>query len=280
MNMVTTKRIPATHRLMQLLFLLLLLLNIYPIVWIILNSFRTDKELNVHPFRLPEQLLWSNYSKAWETANLGLYFFNSLVISVAAVLVTLVIGALAAFFLSRFEFKAKSFVFGLFVLGMLIPIHATLVPLFIEMKQLHLLNTRFTLLFPYVAFNLPLVIYLLVSFMNPFPKDLEEAAIMDGSGVMTIFGKVIFPMLRPALVTAFILTFLNNWNELSFALVLINEDELKTLPLGLANLSGQHANNYTLQMAAVTIVLIPTILFYVLLQKHLTEGMTSGAVKG
>lgn len=278
--MVTTKRIPTSHRLLQLLFLALLLLNIYPILWIILNSFRSDKDLNVHPFRLPEQLLWSNYSRAWETANLGLYFVNSLFISLVAVLATIAAGALAAFFLSRFEFKAKSFIFALFVLGMLIPIHATLVPLFIEMKHLNLLNSRLTLLFPYVAFNLPLVIYLLVSFMNPFPKDLEEAAIMDGCGAMTIFGKIIFPMLRPALVTASILTFLNNWNELSFALVLINEDELKTLPLGLANLSGQHANNYTLQMAAVTIVLVPTILFYVLLQKHLTAGMTSGAVKG
>jgi raffinose/stachyose/melibiose transport system permease protein len=116
--------------------------------------------------------------------------------------------------------------------------------------------------------------------MNPFPKDLEEAATIDGAGVMTIFNRVIIPMLRPALVTAFILTFINNWNELSFALVLINDSELKTLPLALASFAGQNNNNFTLQMAGVTIVMVPTILFYVLLQKYLTKGMTIGAVKG
>ncbi|WP_199619766.1 carbohydrate ABC transporter permease [Paenibacillus alkalitolerans] len=271
---------PASHRMLQLLFMFLLAVNMFPLLWILINSLRSDQELNLHPFALPSTPLWSNYAQAWETANLGAYFLNSLFISLLSVLVTLIAGTLASYFLSRFEFKARSFIFMLFVLGMLIPVHATLVPLFIEMKTLNLLNTRLTLLFPYVAFGLPLVIFILVSFMNSFPRELEEAAIMDGSGAMTIFGKIILPMCRPALATAFILTFLNNWNELSFALVLINETKLKTLPLGLALISGQFDNNYTVKMAAFTIVLVPTVLFYVLLQKHVTEGLTAGAVKG
>jgi raffinose/stachyose/melibiose transport system permease protein len=142
------------------------------------------------------------------------------------------------------------------------------------------LNTHIGLILPYIAFNLPITIFILVSFMKAFPKDIEESAVMDGCGVFRIFWSIILPMTKPALATVVILNFINNWNEFSYALVLINDEALKTLPLGLANFAGQYTTNYGAQMAGLTMAIIPTIVIYMLLEEHLVKGMTAGAVKG
>ena len=256
------------------------LINVYPIVWMVINSFKSQQEFSLDPFFLPDTWRWDNYIDAWQTANLGTYFFNSIFVAVISVVVTVLFGALSSYFLARFTFKMNKLVYVLFIFGMIIPIHATLVPMFILMNNLGLLNTGWTLLFPYVAFNLPLTIFILTSFMKAFPKDIEESAIMDGCGIFRIFWSIILPMSRPAIATVTILNFIHCWNEFSFALVLINDESLKTIPLGLANFSGQYNTNYTGQMAGLTMVIIPTILLYVLLEKHIVKGMTAGAVKG
>jgi len=274
------RNVPISRWVVQALFTVVLFCNLYPLFWMIVNSVKTDRELYQNPFGFASEPQWSNYAKAWDIGNIGPYFFNSVFVGAVAVFLTLALATWASFFISRFQFRGKPFVLMLFVLGMLIPIHATLVPLFVQMNEMNLLNTRFTLVFPYAAFNLPIAVLLLVSFMNSFPRDLEEAAIMDGAGVMDIFAKVTLPMLRPILVTVLVISFLDNWNEFSFALVLISDSDLKTLPLGLAGFADRHTQNYTLQMAGITIVLIPTILFFLSLQKQITEGMTAGAVKG
>lgn len=256
------------------------LVNVYPIAWMVINSFKSQKEFSLDPFFLPDTWRWENYVEAWQTAQLGTYFFNSIFVSVTSVIITVLFGALASYFISRFEFKMSKFVYVLFIFGMIIPIHATLVPMFILMQRLGLLNTSWTLLFPYVSFNLPITIFILTSFMKAFPKDIEESAIMDGCGVFRIFWSIILPMSRPALATVTILNFISCWNEFSFALVLINDASLKTIPLGLANFAGQYNTNYTGQMAGLTMVIIPTLVLYLLMEKHLVKGMTAGAVKG
>ncbi|USK31559.1 carbohydrate ABC transporter permease (plasmid) [Bacillus sp. CMF21] len=256
------------------------LINVYPIAWMVMNSFKSEKEFSLNPFFLPETWRWENYIEAWQTAKLGVYFFNSIFIAVLSVVISVFIGALASYFLARFKFKMNKFIYVLFIFGLIIPIHATLVPMFILMQQLGLLNSRWTLLFPYIAFNLPITIFLLVSFMKAIPKEIEESAIMDGSGVFRIFWSIILPMSRPALATVIILNFINCWNEFSFALVLINDASLKTIPLGIANFAGQYNTNYTGQMAGLTMVILPTIIFYMCMEKHLVKGMTAGAVKG
>jgi len=254
--------------------------NAYPILWMILNSFKDNMDFAKNPFGLPVQWLFENYKTAWETARLDTYFLNSVIVSVTAVIITVFAGALASYFLARFTFKWSKSMYGFFVFGMLIPIHATLVPMFLLMKHLGLLNTHLGLIFPYIAFNLPITIFILVSFMKAFPSDIEESAIMDGCGVFRIFWSIILPMTKPAIATVVILNFINNWNEFSFALVLINDEALKTLPLGLANFAGQFTTNYGAQMAGLTIAIIPTIVIYMLLEEHLVKGMTAGAVKG
>lgn len=256
------------------------LINAYPILWMFLNSFKDNMDFAKNPFGLPVQWMFENYKTAWETARLDTYFLNSVIVSVAAVIITVFAGALASYFLARFTYKWGKAMYGFFVFGMLIPIHATLVPMFILMKNIGLLNTHIGLILPYIAFNLPITIFILVSFMRAFPSDIEESAIMDGCGVFRIFWSIILPMTKPAIATVVILNFIHNWNEFSFALVLINDEALKTLPLGLANFAGQFTTNYGAQMAGLTIAIIPTIIIYMLLEEHLVKGMTAGAVKG
>ncbi|WP_139063821.1 carbohydrate ABC transporter permease [Bacillus sp. FJAT-27986] len=256
------------------------IINAYPIIWMAINSFKSEKEFATNQFGFPKKFIVENYTAAWDIANLGVLFKNSIFITVTATVLTVFIGALASYFLSRFDFKMSKWLYGFFIFGLLIPIHATLVPMFILMKNLGLLNTPITLLFPYIAFHLPITIFILTSFMKGFPKDIEESAIMDGCGVFRIFWSIILPMSRPAIATTVILNFIYNWNEFSFALVLINDPELQTLPLGLANFAGQFTTDYGAQMAGLTMSLIPIVIFYMIFEKNIVKGMTAGAVKG
>ncbi|RRJ66907.1 carbohydrate ABC transporter permease [Paenibacillus oralis] len=256
------------------------IMNIVPLFWMVVNSFKKEQEYAASPFSLPEGLQFSNYTEAWKVAHMDVYFLNSIIVTFASLLVTVFFGALASYFLSRFEFKLRGLTYGLFLLGMLVPIHATLIPIFLIMQKLHFLDTYLSLILPYTAFHLSLTIIILEGFMRGFPKDLEESGVMDGAGIFRIFWSIILPITRPALATVIILNFIYNWNEYLFALVLISSAELKTLPLGLANFVGIETASFTLQMAALTMALIPIIIFYLLLQKQLVTGMTAGAVKG
>lgn len=280
LNNIARRRKKINRGLIYLILIIFTLVNAYPIFWMIMNSFKTGQEFALNPFSIPIKWVLENYSDAWVTANIGKYFFNSLVVGMGAVIIAILTGAFASYFLSRFDFKGRNLLYGFFIIGLLVPIHATLVPMFILMQKLGILNTYWALIFPYVAFNLPITIFLLTSFMSSFSKEIEESAIMDGCGVFRMFWTIILPMSRPAIATAVILNFINNWNEFSFALVLINDKALNTLPLGLANFAGQYTTNYTAQMAGLTMVLIPTILFYLIMEKQIVEGMTEGAVKG
>ncbi|WP_044479454.1 carbohydrate ABC transporter permease [Paenibacillus antibioticophila] len=256
------------------------IMNIVPLFWMVVNSFKTEQEYAVNPFSLPETLQFSNYAEAWKIANMNVYFLNSLFVTFASLIVTVLLGALASYFLSRFEFKLRGLTYGVFLLGMLVPIHATLIPIFLIMQKLHFLDTHLSLILPYTAFHLSLTIIILEGFMRGFPKDLEESGVMDGAGIFRIFWSIILPITRPAMATVIILNFIYNWNEYLFALVLISSSELKTLPLGLANFVGIETASLTLQMSALTMALIPIVIFYLLLQKQLVTGMTAGAVKG
>ncbi|GGA24183.1 carbohydrate ABC transporter permease [Paenibacillus physcomitrellae] len=256
------------------------IMNIIPIFWMVINSFKSEQEYSADPFSMPTGLHFSNYAEAWRIANMNVYFLNSLLITFVSLIVTVLLGSLAAYFLARFSFKLRGLTYSLFLLGMLVPIHATLIPIFLIMQKLSLIDTYLSLILPYTAFHLSLTVFILEGFMRGFPKDLEESGIMDGAGIFRIFWSIILPITRPAMATVVILNFIYNWNEYLFALVLITSNALKTLPLGLANFVGIETASYTLQMSALTIALIPIIVFYLLLQKQLVTGMTAGAVKG
>lgn len=274
------KKVSVKRMLIYAVLILFAIINAYPIVWMVINSFKSESEFAVNQFGLPKEFVFENYTSAWNTANFGVLFTNSIFIVIVATAITVLIGAIASYFLARFDFKMNKVIYTFFIFGMLIPIHATLVPMFILMRNLGLLNAPITLLFPYIAFHLPITIFLLTSFMKAFPKDIEESAVMDGCGIFRIFWSIILPMSRPAVATVVILNFIYNWNEFSFALVLINDPQLQTLPLGLASFAGQFTTNYGAQMAGLTMSLLPIIAFYLMLEKEIVKGMTAGAVKG
>ncbi|CAM4124041.1 carbohydrate ABC transporter permease [Paenibacillus alkaliterrae] len=269
-----------TGGIVNVLMTMYALVTLYPLLWLFMSAFKTNEQFFSRPFQFPTDWQWENFTRAWEVSDMGLAMFNSVIVTIVSLVLSLVIGALAAYVLSRFQFRFKLFFMGLFLLGMLIPIHSTLVPLFILMNKVHLLNTYWALILPYVAFELPIAIFITQAYMNTFPKDIEEAAAIDGTGYWGIFARIMLPLSLPALSTVAILAFLRFWNEFSFALVFISKPALKTLPLSLSMFATGYMTDYKLTMAALSLSVIPTIIVYLIFQKHIMQGMVAGAVKG
>jgi raffinose/stachyose/melibiose transport system permease protein len=254
--------------------------TLFPLVWMAYSSLKSNPEIIRSALALPTVPRFENYANAWRIANIGAYFFNSVFVSLASIVCTVLVGASAAFILAKFRFRLSRAVSLLFVVGMLIPLQAVLVPLFSQMRDLRLLNTPWSLILVYTAFGLPLTVFLMESFIASFPDSIMEAAVIDGASVPRIFASVILPMSGPAVATAAILNFLNNWKEFSFALVFITDEAKKTLPLGLYNFLGAYTADYAGLMAALAIATAPTLVLYLVLQDRIIDGMTAGAVKG
>lgn len=256
------------------------LVTLYPLIWLFISAFKTNEEFYASPFGLPAKWSLENFTRAWEVADMGTAFVNSFIVTMLALVITLLLGALTAYVLSRFQFKGKVLTMGIFMLGLLIPIHSTLVPLFIVMNKVNILDSYAALILPYTAFELPLAIFICVAYMNTFPKEIEEAAMIDGTGYWGIFLRMMLPLSLPALSTIGILAFLRYWNDFAFALVFINSPELKTLPLALSVFATGYSTDYKLTMAAMAIAVIPTIIIYLIFQEQIMKGMTAGSVKG
>lgn len=256
------------------------ILTIYPLFWLILSSFKSNAQFFSEPFALPNQWMFENFITAWTTSKMGVAFRNSTLVSIIALLFTLLLSGLTSYVLARFNFKLKGLTMLFFVVGMLIPIHSTLVPLFILMKQLSILNSYWALILPYTAFALPTAIFILTAYLSTIPKEIEEAAYIDGTSLWGVFFRIMLPISLPALSTVSILTFLHSWNDFSFALVFISKSTLKTLPLAVSNFADGFQTDYSLTLAAMTLSVIPTIIVFLLFQEQVMKGMTAGAVKG
>ncbi|MNH96288.1 Trehalose transport system permease protein SugB [compost metagenome] len=264
----------------NILLSLYAMVTLYPLFWLFTSAFKTNEEFDSRPFSLPQVWNWDNLVKAWEVSAMGTSLINSTIVTVLALIFTITLGALAAYVLARFEFKMKGFIMGLFLLGMLIPIHSTLVPLFIILKKINLLDTYWALVLPYTAFELPLAIFITVAFLLTIPKEIEEAALIDGTGYWGIFFRMMLPLSLPALSTVAILGFLRFWNDFAFALIFISKPALKTVPLSLSVFRDGYSTDYKLTMAAMTIAVVPTIVAFLMFQEQIMKGMTAGAVKG
>lgn len=254
--------------------------TVFPLFWMGYSSLKNNQDIIQSVFALPQSIHLENYANAWNTAKIGTYFLNSVFVSSVSVIVTALLGAIAAFVIAKFQFRGRNILLGLFMIGLLIPLQAVLVPLFSQMRDLRLLNTPWSLIVVYVAFGLPLTLFLMESFISAFPDSIVEASIMDGASIPRVFLSVIMPMCGPVIATTAILNFLNNWKEFSFALVFISTENQKTLPLGLYNFLGAYTADYAGLMAALTITTLPTLILYLFLQDRIITGMTAGAVKG
>ncbi|MBB6674445.1 carbohydrate ABC transporter permease [Cohnella nanjingensis] len=263
------------------LFVLLFSLSaLFPIVWMLYTSLKTNKEFSLSTMSLPSSPSLVNYSNAFNIGNIGSAIFSSLLNTVIAVPLIIICSFIIGYFFSRIEFKGKQVMVMLFLSGMMIPIHALLVPLFVQFKWMGMLDNRFTLILPYIAFHLPVAIFLFDSFIKGISKEIEEAAYMDGSSFDYMMFRVIFPICLPIMSTVAILSILGTWNEFSFALVLNKSSELFTLPIWLTFFSGQYTTDYTGKIAGLVITSLPIIVMYLFFSNKIMTGMTAGAVKG
>ena len=303
-----------TKTITYILLVLWLLAVTLPLVWVGVNSLRSSQEIVENPFGTPWLITGSpyadveghptpvesaqrNFNKAWVESEFSRYFLNSLIVTSISLVAILLFGAMAAYALAKIPAQGNRLLYLYFISGMMIPAQLTLVPLFFQYSalsewlsvltrplgyEIQLHNSHAGLILIYIAFSLPFTILILTGFFKSLPNALRESAIIDGASEWGVFWRIMLPLARPGLISAAIFNFLGLWNEYLFALIFVNTPEKKTLPLGLSNVSlqAQYNTDYGLLFAGLVIVIIPTLLCYLILQRQLTSGITAGALKG
>ncbi|HBL35217.1 MAG TPA: carbohydrate ABC transporter permease [Firmicutes bacterium] len=259
---------------------LLALIFIYPIILLILTSFKSTREIFMDPFGLPSSWSFEPFVRVWEKAHFNVYFFNSVLVTVVSLALLLFTATLAAYGLARFKFRGNNFVFMLFLAGIMIPIRLGILPLFILMNKLSLLDTRWSLIFTYAASGMPMSVFILTGFLKSIPQELTEAAKVDGCSEFGILYRIMLPLIRPSLATVTIVNFVPWWNDFFFPLLFIKSQNLKTIPLGMTIFFGQYMTDWGMLFAGMVMASIPLLLLYLLMSKQFISGLTSGAVKG
>ncbi|MFD1137302.1 carbohydrate ABC transporter permease [Paenibacillus urinalis] len=255
--------------------------QLFPLLWLLLFSLKNNQEVfNLPPLSLPENPKWENYAKVWNSGNIDVYFLNSVWITVAATVITVVLGSLVTFAITRMKWKGSSLVLGLFMVAMMIPVHSTLIPLFSMFNKVGLTDHPLSLVLSYVAFNMPITIMILLGFYYALPKEVEEAAIIDGCSVNRMFFRIVLPMTSSVIATTGIINMIYNWNEFIFVNTFISSDHYKTLTVGVQNFIGQYTTDWGAIGATLMISILPILVAYMFLSDRIVEGMAAGAVKG
>jgi ABC-type glycerol-3-phosphate transport system permease component len=265
--------------------LLLIALALYtafaagPFVWIGSMSLRTTSEISADPYAWPETFHWSKFPIAWVQSSYGTYFWNSTIVVVSAVIALTVIGAMAAHCLARYRFAGNRLIFFIIFSTIIFPPQITIISLFQVLVEYGLFNSLLGLTLVYVSIQLPLTIFLLEGFFARLPQDLFDAAKLDGYSDFEIFWRITLPVGLPAIATTVILNFIYLWNEFLYAVVLITEDDKRTLPLGIQKFMGDQLEDIGMIATGLMIAIVPVILIYALFSERLIQGMTAGAVK-
>lgn len=273
------KRLKLTNFIAFIMITLHVFIVIFPFLWMLISTFKSNAEFMKSVWALPSQLRWSNYVAAWGTGMLGTYTLNSLIITLASVLSTVVIATLTGYALGIFKLKWLGKFEVLLILAMTIPAYVSIIPLVQTLRSLALLDTRTGLILPTVAFNIPISVFIMRSFFVTIPKDILEAAKMDGANEFQTFGKLALPLAKPCMFTVAIINVIWVWNDFLFPLVLINKPMLKTLPVGLQDFVGEHITNYPVLLTAILIASLGAFLIYSIFQKQVIGGLMGGAVK-
>jgi len=258
------------------------LMAIYPFIWMVLYSLKSTEEIFVtNPFGLPREWRFENYLRAFQSYDVLLYFRNSLIVAFFTVVLTLLLALMFSYAVARMKLKIMGFLKTYVIVGMFIPVQIILIPLLILVRDFHLANTFTSIILPYVAFGLPFSTIVFYGFFRSIPYAMEESAFMDGAGIFTTFFRIIVPLVKPAIATILILRFLSSWNEFTLALILISDNAIKTLPLGLIAFQGQFTTDWGAMGAALTIASLPTLLMYLAFSNQVEKAMSAGsAVKG
>lgn len=271
----------VSYYILEIFLIIWAIIQLFPLFWLFLFSVKSNTEIfGGNIIGLPKVWRWSNYAVAFSSGNVGRYFLNSVAVTSLTIVISSILAATSAYAIMRMKWKYSKLVLTIFLTGLMVPIHATLLPLFIILRDLNLLNSYAALIIPYVAFALPMAIFILTGFINTIPKELEESAFLDGCSIYKSFYHIILPLLMPALATVAIFTYLSAWNELMFANTFINDELKKTLTVGIMSLAGEYQTDWGPIGAGLMIATIPTIVIYTMFSEQVQKSLIVGAVKG
>lgn len=255
---------------------------IVPLLWLYVSSLKSGYEIVGNPWSLPTKLQWINFRHAWTDAGIGTAFVNSLIVTVGTLLVLLPAGSMAAYVFARYRFRGSNLLFGIFLGGMAFPNFLVIVPLFLLLRSMHLVDTRLGLIIVYIAYSLSFTVFVLTGFFQSLPGELGEAAMMDGCGHAGTFWKIMLPLARPGMLVVGIFNAIGLWNEYGLALVLVPSESNHTLPVGMANLAMNqyYQSDWGALFAGMVIVVTPVMIVYWLLRDRIHDIMLAGALKG
>ncbi|MFU0799440.1 MAG: ABC transporter permease subunit [Xylanivirga thermophila] len=254
--------------------------TIYPLVWVINNSFKPSKDVIQHSFALPNSFYLDNYVNAFKKMSIGRGYLNSFIVSGSVVVLVILFGGMAAYVMSRYNFKTKGFFNMLIVGSLLFPAYVTAIPLFGMLYKMKLTNTYLGLILPQVAGNLSFAIIVLMGYLVTIPIELEEAAVVEGCNAWQIYSKVIFPIAKPAFATVGIFSFLWSYNDLFMSIIILRSRNMQPINVLLNEISSQYGTDYGLMASAITIIVLPMLCVYLAFQQQIVDGLTAGAVKG
>jgi raffinose/stachyose/melibiose transport system permease protein len=257
------------------------LLAVYPIFWLIVNSFKTTQDyMRVSKLAFPTTWFYKNYTIAWRDGSFTTLILNSIFYTFVTVASIIILSFMAAFAFAKLPSKITPILHGSFIIGILITLQCILVPLFLMITAVGLINTRLGVLIPYVGIGLPMAVYLATEYIKGIPNEVIESARIDGAKYIGVFSRIIMPMAAPVATTVAILTVTGTWNEFMLINILVSSDRLKTIPVGMRMFTGSLATDYGKQFAALTIGMMPMVIFYLVFRKQITKGVSAGAVKG
>lgn len=274
------KKISIYHIICAIVLLIMVIVCIYPIVWMFFGSMKDKAEFYTNIWGLPKQLHLDNYISAWKNADLGRRFINSLIVTIGSMCIMIPVTSCAAYAVARLDFKGKNLIYMYLLLGIMIPAGVLGIPTFTVAMKMGLLNSHFGLMLIYAAQNIAMGMFIMRGFFISLPKELEEAAMIDGCSRFGCFVRIIVPLAKAGVATQVIFNGLTIWNDYFMANIMITRDELRTLPLSIANFVGKHSTNYPELFAMLTMTTIPVIIVFILSQKSFIEGVAAGAVKG
>lgn len=271
---------PVLRAFVYLMALFFTVLTLYPLLWLVISSLKTNTEFQINILGWPQNPTLNNYPTAWRLAKFDTLFLNSLFFTTVSTLVVIGLSLMAGFAFAKLRSKATPFLHGSFIMGILLTLQSIMVPLFLMSVTTGLYDTRLGVLIPYVGMGLPIGVYLCTEFIKSIPDSVVESARIDGASYFRIFASIVAPMAAPVAVTLAILNVSGVWNEFMLINILVSRDALRTLPVGIHKFSGALASDHGRQFAALTIGLVPMVVFYLLFRKQITKGVSAGAIKG
>ena len=263
-----------------IIIIIFVIYAVFPFLWLVLTSLKTNAELLDNPFSLPNKFQFKNYKEAVTAAGLGQLILNSLIISSIATFINIIFSSMFAYSISRHNFFGSNFLFLMVVSGILVPLNALIIPYFAIINYLNLYDTRTGLILVYCAVGLPVSIYILTEFFKSIPKEIEEAAVVDGCNFLQRYIKIMIPLSLPGLMTAGTFQFILCWNEFIYAMLLTSSKNIRTIQFGISYFTNEFFSDYVSMFAAIVISILPSITVFILFQEKVISGLTAGAVKG